>query len=352
MLYFDVTKAGGYRHHSGLSRVSRRLRAALGAAAPGGVIDVAWHARKRTFVEVARRRPVAPAAGDWLLTPELFSEAERPGLAAWLQARPCRTAAIYNDAIPLRFPEFTWPHSVARHPYYLKLLASFDRVLAISGASARELAAYWSWLGVRGPEPVAIVLGADGLGRARAEADPRRAQNRSIVMLGIVEPRKNQGALLDAAEALWAEGASFSVAIAGRVNPHFGKPAIARVRQLRRAGRAVEHLDAPDDQAVTGLLAGARFLVLPSLAEGCGLPVLESLWAGVPVLCSDVPSMLESAAGGGCVVVPAGDTPALAAAMRELLASDARIAELASIAAARPLPTWADTARDVVAALV
>jgi hypothetical protein len=69
----------------------------------------------------------------------LFSEEERPGFTAWLEARPCRAAAIFHDAIPLKLPQITWPRSVARHPGYLKLLAQFDRIWAVSAASREEL---------------------------------------------------------------------------------------------------------------------------------------------------------------------------------------------------------------------
>jgi hypothetical protein len=101
MILFDTTNASSWRHASGLARVSRRLRTELG----GSAAPVRWDA-------------LPPGAGprDWFLTPELFSEAERPGFSAFLERRPCRLAALYHDAIPLRRPDITWPASVARHP--------------------------------------------------------------------------------------------------------------------------------------------------------------------------------------------------------------------------------------------
>ncbi len=73
-----------------------------------------------------------------------------------------RCAAIFYDAIPLKHPHITWPQSVARHPDYLKLLAGFDHVLAISAASRSELVSYWQWLGVNVTPPVTLLaLGAD-----------------------------------------------------------------------------------------------------------------------------------------------------------------------------------------------
>ena len=117
MIYFDVTKAGTAGHRSGLMRVSARLADGLGTAAT----EVRWPAWKR-----------AVKPDDWFFTGELFSEEERPGFSDFLAARPCRLAAIFHDAIPLKHPHITWPQSVARHPGYMKLLARFDRVWAVS----------------------------------------------------------------------------------------------------------------------------------------------------------------------------------------------------------------------------
>ena len=116
MIYLDTTNASSWSHGSGLARVSRRLAAELGDAAT----CVRWP-------ELPRARQ-----DDWYLTPELFSEAERPGFGEFLKRRPCRLAAIYHDAIPIRFPDITWPASVGRHPSYMKLLSRFDRVWAVS----------------------------------------------------------------------------------------------------------------------------------------------------------------------------------------------------------------------------
>ncbi|RME69432.1 MAG: glycosyltransferase, partial [Verrucomicrobia bacterium] len=278
-----MTKSARQRHHSGLTRMSRCLRSALAETSAAPVIDVVWHPRRRRFVTAEGRRPVDAAPDDWLLTPEIFCEAERPGFADWMAAAPGRKAVIYYDAIPLKFPEICWPQSVARHPGYMKLLAAFDRVLAISRASAEELSAYWQWIGVRQAAPVALQLGADGHGSPRWCEPVDRASSRTLVMVSIVEPRKNQDGVLDACEQLWKRGLPCHLEVFGRVNPHFGRETERRMRHLARAGYPVRfHGNVPDAE-VAAALAGARALLMPSIAEGCGLPILEALWNGVPV---------------------------------------------------------------------
>ncbi|HWA87219.1 MAG TPA: glycosyltransferase [Opitutus sp.] len=329
MIYFDITKAGGARHRSGLTRLSERLRSELGAAATAG----AW--------TEARRHA---GAGDWLVTAEQFSEDERPGFTEFLQARRCRTAAIFADAIPLKFPQITWPQSVARHPHYMKLLAAFDRVWAISAASRDELLDYWRWLQLARTPPVEVLpLGADFDGTPRVTS---RADNgsRALLCVGIVEPRKNQMFLLEVCEELWGEGWRFELHVVGRVNPHFGKPIAARLKAARRKFAGLHFHEAVRDRELATLYARARATVCPTIAEGCGLPLLESLWHGVPCVYSDLPVLHENADGGGCVAAAVNDRAAWKEALRCVLADDSVNARLTAEATTRALPTWADAA--------
>jgi len=338
MIYFDVTKAGASGHRSGLIRVSARLADGLGAAAT----EVRWPDWPR------RVQP-----NDWFLTGELFSEEERPGFADFLAARPCRLAAIFHDAIPLKLPHVTWPRSVARHPGYMKSLARFDRVWAVSEASRAELMGFWRWQGVEKPPPVDVLaLGADfnAAPRVTARAAPAGA---ALLCVGILEPRKNQTFLLDVCEELWKEGVRFKLDVVGRVNPHFGPPIVARVKSLAKEFPGLHFHEAADDREVARLYANARASVFPTLAEGCGLPLLESLWMGVPCVCGDLPVLRENADGGGCWPVPLNDRAAWCEALRRILTEDSLQARLAREAMTRRLPTWAgaaETLRDALGA--
>ncbi|MBK8478691.1 MAG: glycosyltransferase [Opitutaceae bacterium] len=351
MIFFDTTKAARSGHLSGIQRVSARLRAELAARVGDRFVTVVWNGEARGW----RRpdgRPAAPGAQDWLFTPELFSEQERPGFSGWLAQPGCRTAAVYYDAIPLKFPQTTWPHSVARHPGYLKLLAGFERVLAISAASRAELEGYWAWGQMpRRAQVLTFPLGADGSGRARARNRELPSGVPALLMVGILEPRKNQLLLLDAAERLWGEGLEFVVHLVGRVNPHFGAPVERRVRALAARQPGLRYHGALADERVAALAEQCRAAVFPSQAEGNGLPVIEALWGGLPCVCSAIPALLEHARGGGCVVLPSGEVAAWVAGLRVLLADEQRIGELVRETLNRPLPTWHDSSEVVLAAL-
>jgi len=335
-IWYDCTKSAKATHRSGLQRVAQKLLEELGGAAKP-TQGFGW-------VQQAR-------AEDWFLTAEVFAPSERTEIAAVLANRPCRMAAIFYDAIPLKQPHITWPASVARHPAYMKMLASFDLVLAISEASRRELIDYWAWLGLSCmPRVEAVQLGSNFDVSPRTLPKPERPPGPPLLLcVGIIEPRKNQRFLLDVCESLWGEGADFELHVVGRVNPHFGKPVVEQMKRVARRCRRVHYHKHLSDEALAGLYERATANVFPTIAEGCGLPVLESLWRGIPCLCSDLPAIRENAAAGGALLLPPNDGEAWARAISEITTSGSPLLErLRSEAGARTLPTWADTAGQVL----
>lgn len=338
MIYFDTTSASSWRHTSGLARVSRRLLEELGGSATGA-----------KWPEIGGRAQGA----DWILTPELFSEWERPGISDFLGRRSSRLAAIFHDAIPLKHPAITWPRSVERHPAYMKLLSRFDRVWAVSSASRDELLGFWKWQGVANPPPVDLLaLGADWPGQARSKGGAQAPQGPlRLVCTGILEPRKNQGVLLDACEALRREGLDFELHLVGRVNPHFGRPLQERVAALSSRWPGLRHHGGMADAELAALIRSARATAFPSIAEGCGLPLLESLWLGVPCVCSDIAPLVENAGAGGCLVVEGNTLEGWIQALRRVLTDDPLHSQLVAAATGRPLPTWAGAASAIRGAL-
>jgi glycosyltransferase involved in cell wall biosynthesis len=346
MIYYDTTKMGAAKHRSGLMRLSSRLREELGDA----VTPVYWD---EGFRDYERRSRVALKKDDWLLTVEMFSEAERPGFPAFVQNPPCRLAAMFHDAIPVRHPHITWPQSVRRHPEYMKLLAGFERTWAISAATRRDFTEFWRWQGVTPRStPDVIELGADFDGSRRVQRDVVIPPGRpALLCVGIVEPRKNQGFLLEVCETLWRDGADFELHVVGRVNPHFGKPIAARMRQLHKREARFRFHAAAGDRELGQLYATARAVVLPTIAEGCGLPLLEALWRGIPCVCSDLPVLRENADGGGCLVAGVNDPADWRTKLRVVLGDEAVCRRLQAEAMARPLPRWADTAQTLLKSL-
>jgi glycosyltransferase involved in cell wall biosynthesis len=157
-----------------------------------------------------------------------------------------------------------------------------------------------------------------------------------VLFVGTLEPRKNVGALLDAYELI-AEAAG-----ATRRPPELllaGKPEQASRRWLDRIGRAplaglVRHVGYVDPARRRDLYAGARLLVLPSFDEGFGLPILEAMTLGVPVIASNRAALPEVVGDAGPLVDP--DQPAeLAQAISRMLDDEAFAADCARRGLAR-----------------
>lgn len=379
-LLLDLSHTCHTRARTGVQRVARSLRSALGSGAvavthdphrrlwrklekwehanldhPGGARGrgARWPFARRWLGNLhhmlAREAPPLPANAG-LVVPEIFSPAVSAALPEVFAAAGGPRVAIFHDAIALRLPELTPAGTVARFPSYLQELLAFDGIAAVSADSREALVEYWRWLDVKRTPPVsAIPLGTDF---TPAPAEPAPAPPRDIPLVlcvGSIEGRKNHLALLEAAESLWARGLRFELRLIGMAQPATGAAALARIAELRSAGRPLRHDGPADDATVAAAYAACAFTVYPSIAEGFGLPVLESVAHGKPCVCSARGALGEAASGGGCITLSAMNPTELAGAIGRLLAEPAALAELATKARRRPIRTWRDHAADLAA---
>lgn len=286
-----------------------------------------------------------------LIVPEIFSAAVARALPELFAATGGPRVALFHDAIALKFPELTPAKTVARFPPYLIELLAFDGIAAVSDDSRETLVAYWRWLGAKNPPPVrTIALGMDSQIAARSGENfpvPTPTPNPVVLSVGSIEGRKNHLALLEACEALWTRGARFSLHLIGLAQPQTGGAALAQIRQLQAAGRPLRYDGPVNDSALAAAYAACTFTVYPSLIEGFGLPVLESVAHGRPCICSSRGALGESARGGGCLALERVDATSLADAIAHLLDTPSIIAALAAEARTRRLRSWSDYAAEL-----
>jgi glycosyltransferase involved in cell wall biosynthesis len=141
-----------------------------------------------------------------------------------------------------------------------------------------------------------------------------------LLFVGTLEPRKNLGVLLDAYSILLSTQREVPpLLIAGR-STREAAPLLARTVEPPLAGH-VRVLGYVSDAERENLYAGARALILPSLDEGFGLPVLEAMSAGVPVVASNRGALPEVVGTGGMLIDPTRPAD-LAAALAPLIADD------------------------------
>jgi glycosyltransferase involved in cell wall biosynthesis len=143
-----------------------------------------------------------------------------------------------------------------------------------------------------------------------------------VLHVGAHRPHKNLGMLVRAFARVAREVPRARLVLVGDDDPRFP----ARLPELARAlgiGDRVDVRRGIPEAALLELYRGASAFAFPSLVEGFGLPVLEAMAAGLPVVTSDAPAVVE-AAGGASLVVPRGDPQAWAAALVRVL-TDARV---------------------------
>jgi hypothetical protein len=304
--------------------------------------------------ELAIRDVLVPL-GCRLLLPEVPFPARARGLRGLVRAQVHGGLSVIGfDVVPIVAAETMASGMAETFCEYLSLVKHAERVSAISEASATAFRAFCEMVAAEGipvPEVRAQPLPTEVRSVSRSEIAAARAALRLtgepvVLVVGSHEPRKNHLAILEAAERLWASGLRFELLMVGG-NEWRSDEFRRFVDRLRDEGRPINLRPRVTDTELWSAYRLARFTVFPSLLEGFGLPVAESIAAGTPVITSSHGSMAEIAAGGGALLVDPRDTDAITAQMRLLLTDDELVERLRNEARARDLGSWDDYAREV-----
>jgi glycosyltransferase involved in cell wall biosynthesis len=235
---------------------------------------------------------------------------------------PCPTVVTVYDLSFLRYPESFRP----LNRLYLRIFTGWSvrrarRVIAISHSTRQDVMRF---LGKPGEQVDVVYCGVDERFHPQ---DPlmvatfRREKGlpkRFILFLGTLEPRKNVVSLLEAyARLVASDGRSVPALVIAGAKGWFYKEIFAAVERLGLAGRVIFAGYVPEEEKPLWYNA-AELFVYPSLFEGFGLPPLEAMACGAPVIVSDTSSLPEVVGDAG-VKVPPGDVPSLADAMAAML---------------------------------
>ncbi len=313
--------------------------------------DRALNGFRESSAPLWERFDYGPVVVPWKCTfviPELPAEPERtPRLQALASFSRSRTALIGFDCVPMTDAETVAEGMSGAFARYLAAAAHVGRITTISGASEAEYLGWKSMLagsGQAGPDIRAISLPVEA--RKPTEAALQEAHDLLsvgplpiVLAVGSHEPRKNHMALLHAAEVLWQEGQLFTLTFVGGNawnSDHFN----AQIQQLQDLKRPVQTVTALTDDLLWAAYRLAYCTIFPSLHEGFGLPVAESLASGTPVITSDFGSMREIAGAGGALLVDPRDDRAIEGALRRLLENPSLRERLAIEADGVPQRTW------------
>lgn len=281
-------------------------------------------------------KPVQPHR---LLNAELFVE---PARARFYEAchQRCRRYWLVYDFLPWLHPEWFSTGSAARLMHYLHALRSIDDVAFISAGTRNDYSTRVGRQPVCGP---VIPMGSDGLDLEMQSFDPDRI---AFVMLGTLEPRKNAAPVMQAFEWLWQQGADARLVMIGATSPD--APAELEMLERLAGDPRFTHLRDLPDGGVRQALRGARALLFPSEGEGYGIPPMEALHAGIPVVVSAGLPALQAQPALGQIRLDIASVETIAAAVMELL-DNGRCQQLWDEAARMPVPGWADFAAGVAA---
>ena len=289
--------------------------------------------------ELARLRPFAQPGRaivpDRLLNAELFPDRRR---AAYYRCRDQASFWVVYDFLPWLHPDWFGTGTAAMFMPYLRALREVGNLAFISQRTRDDCGARILHRPQTGP---VIPMGADGLGLERQAFSPAR---RTVVMLGTIETRKNAVAAIRAFQRLWAEGLEAELVMVGLL-PTEPSEERSLIEQLA-PNLPFRLLSGLPDAGVRAALRDARALLFPSIGEGYGIPPMEALHAGIPVIVSaDLPA-LEGVGKAGCVLLDPPDAASIAAAVRHVLNDDAA-RRLWAEAAGRVAPSWRDFAAGI-----
>jgi glycosyltransferase involved in cell wall biosynthesis len=370
MIYLDVTSASRSALNTGVKRIQRGLHASQPDCHP-----ICWQSARRSYRDLddhdrATLAQIRQPKGlglldsfssftDWLRfsrdrstlldLPEIFQPDDVllvPDLVwdnrgAYLAKLPSiRRIGIFHDAIALRHPRQSL---IDRHfcRRGIRALAAFDGVLCISREAETDLHRYWREEQLR-PAPTRVVPWPVPFLGARP-ASTSNFSARRILYVARLEPHKNHLRLLEGCAMLWREGLRFELELIGCLAyPDAAWKITRRVRALRGAGFPIRWRAHVTEAELHAAYQACSLTAFPSLIEGFGLPIVESLWHRRPVVCGTNGALGELANSGGCESVSTENISSIASGLRRLLTDENRYDILYREAQVRPFCTWTD----------
>ena len=250
----------------------------------------------------------------------------------------CRSVVMCHDLIPLRFPSRFSPLTNYFRYVVPLVLQQAEHILCNSESTAQDIVDFY---GIDASKITPILLAYD-----RQHFYPRDRLNSAstrpyFLYLGRQDPYKNIARLISAFADL-PDRANYDLYLAGARDPRFAPELEQQIAELEITHQ-VKWLNYIDYQELPSLLSNALALVFPTLWEGFGLPVLEAMACGTPVITSNLASLPE-VTGDAAILIDPYDTRAITSAMNEIAGDSKRRSQLSQLSLARAkLFSWQQT---------
>ena len=375
VVYYWVDHTCAYHSNSGIQRVVRGMARAMMEIGVS-LIPIKWDRTTQNFTSLSKKElmhlsqwngpsieswapwqhPKNSSIFDWLLIPELLSDPLGPSnftIKRYAAEHHLRTSCVFYDAIPWKMTTVYTQGEAQRHGEYMRGLNEFELILSISEFSRSDLIRFLQGLvndktlNLEDRMLTCELPGEFKESKRILQVHPYQPDAPiRILCVCTVEPRKNHLTLLKAFKQLVSETNKKVelCLVGGALFPELTE----QIQREIKANSDIRWERNVDDAQLRELYDECDFTVYPSLEEGFGLPILESLWHARPCICRDTGAMAEVGTGGGCLMVETADVASLAAAMLQLVSDFNLRDQLAKEAVERPFRTWKDYANDVV----
>ena len=247
---------------------------------------------------------------QWQL-PQIYKQLKASLIYAPIPEAPlyskCRYVVMCHDLIPLRFPRATSPLTNYFRYIVPRVLEQAEHIICNSEATAKDIVDFY---GIATSKIAPILLGYD-----TANFYPRTVSSKIahpyFLYLGRQDPYKNLAGLISAFAAI--PNKDYHLAIAGSTDSRYTPQLQQQAQELGVEARII-WLDYLDYQELPVVISNAIALVFPTLWEGFGLPALEAMACGTPVITSNLASLPEIIGDAGILIDPY-DTAAITSAM-------------------------------------
>jgi glycosyltransferase involved in cell wall biosynthesis len=286
------------------------------------------HQLYKSYTQTARWMrggPTRPSPQDILILPDAYwtKRSIWPTVARYRQSGTFVASIVY-DLIPLTHPQFVGAKRSEKFQGYLEqLIRHSDLIVAISKTVRDDVRHYIDQRKSTASgicrEVESFPLGAElhhCHGPVRPEIETLFATSAShapYLMVASIDPRKNHTQALDAFELLWQRHPGLQLCFAGRVGGACSE-LIERIHRHPLYRKNLHLFHDLSDAELQHAYRGCSGVLLPSIVEGFGLPIVESLWHGKKTFASDTPIHRE-VGGNACVYFPLFDPNALAQAI-------------------------------------
>lgn len=246
--------------------------------------------------------------GDYILLADLDPGMimQKEEYLVGLKRRGINVFTLLYDLIPIEFPTFYNENFVNAFAGYLKSMSKFTGVIAISNA---VLDTYKKWLKTECiPEDMELEfahLGADidkanpskGLPENYQDVLTAFEERPTFLMVSTIEPRKRQEEIVTAVENLWAQNIDINLCLVGR-NGWMMDAFVKKLRTHDELGKRLFWLEGVSDEYLELVYNASTAVIIASIQEGFGLPIVEAAMHQKPVILRDIPVFREIAQDG------------------------------------------------------